>query len=96
MEKGRGDSHNIYQREEPDPPGLNLTTHVEPVQVNDETPLELELEAAVCCLSLLKAGRYTHLCAEHFKKWLREAYPRENSKTPPWTERWMCLVDIVQ
>ena len=44
----------------------------------------------------LKAGVYTYLCTEHFKQWLQEACLRENSKTPPQTERWMCLLDIVQ
>ena len=54
------------------------------------------MEAAVCCLHPPKEGGHTHLCAEHFKQWLWEAYPRENLKTPPQTECWICLVEIIQ
>ena len=52
----RGDFHTLYQREEPHNPGIPLATHVDPVQVNDATPSEAEVEAAVCCLRPLKAG----------------------------------------
>ena len=54
------------------------------------------MEAAVCRLPPLKSGGHTHLRAKHFKQWLREACPGENSKTPPWTEHCMCLVDTTQ
>ena len=47
-------------------------------------------------LRSLNAGRYTHLRVEYFKQWVREFYPGEDMKTFPRTERWMCLVDIVQ
>ena len=52
------------------------------------------MDKAVRCLHPLKAGGHTHLRVEHFKQWLRVAYPGENSKKR--TERWMCLVDIIQ
>ena len=52
--------------------------------------------AAVCSLIPLKSGVHTHLRSEHFKQWLREAYPGENSKTPLRTERCICLVDTDQ
>ena len=54
------------------------------------------MEASFHRLFPLKACRHTHLRAEHFKQWLREAYPGENSNTPPRIERRMILVDIVQ
>ena len=42
-----------------------------------------------------RSGRHTHLHAEHFKQWRREAYPGENLKTPPQMELWLFLVDLV-
>ena len=63
MEKVRGDFQTLYQREEPHPPGLPLATHVEPVQVNDVTPLEAEVETEFRRLHPLKSGRHAHLCA---------------------------------
>ena len=42
-----------------------------------------DLEAEVQRLIPHRVSRHTHLCAEHFKQWQREAYPREQSKTPP-------------
>ena len=43
MEKVRGEFQTLYQREEPHPPGIPLSTHVEPDKVNDEIPSEAEL-----------------------------------------------------
>ena len=33
---------------------------------------------------------------EHFKQWIWEAYSGGTRRPPPWIERWMCLVEIVQ
>ena len=96
IEKVRGDFQTLYQQEDPQPPGLPLATHVEQVKVNNATPLEAEVETAVRCLRPIKSGGHTQLHAEQFQQWLWETTPRENSKTPLRTERWMCLVDIVQ
>ena len=82
MEKVRGDLQTLYQMEEPHPPGIPLAKNVDPVQVNDTNPLEAEVEEAVICLRLRKAGGNNHLRAEYFKQWLQEAYPGENSNTP--------------
>ena len=54
------------------------------------------MEASVHLLRSLRADLHTNLHAKHFKQWLQEAYPNENSNTSLRTERWMCLVDIVQ
>ena len=51
--------------------------------VNDDIPLDLGVEEAFRQLRLNKASRNTHLCAEHFKKFLQEAYPAEGTSTPP-------------
>ena len=75
---------------------MPLETHVDLVQVNDNTSSEAEVEAAVFRLHPYKAGGHTHLHAEHLKQWMWEAYPREDSKTPTRTKWWMCLVDILQ
>ena len=69
---------------------------MEPVQGNYANLSEVELEVEVRRLFPFKEGGHTHLHAENFKQWLREALPRENSETPPRTELWMFLVDIVQ
>ena len=45
IEKVRGDFQNLYKREDLHPPGLPLATHVDPSQVNDDTPLEAEVES---------------------------------------------------
>ena len=96
MENVRGNFQNLYHREDPNPPGLPLTTHVNPDKVNDKIPSEAELEAVVLCLRPHRSGGHTHLRAEHFKQWQRGVYLRDYSKTSPRRERWMCLVDIVQ
>ena len=62
MEKVKGDFHTLYQLEYIHTPGLPLATHMEPVQVNDATPSEVEVEAAVRHLRPLKADGHTHLC----------------------------------
>ena len=54
------------------------------------------MEAAVRRLRPHRAGGHTHLRAEHFKQWRREAYPGEQLKNPLQRERWLCLVDLVQ
>ena len=56
---------------------------MDPVQVNNVTPLEAEAEAVVQRLRPLKAGGHTHLRADHLKQWLQETYLRVNSKNPP-------------
>ena len=44
--------------------------------------MEAEVDMAVHCLLLNKAGRHAHLRAEQFMKWLRKAYPVEGTYTP--------------
>ena len=78
MEKVRGESQTLYQRDEPQTPGLPLATHMYPSQVNNYTPSEAEVEAAVRRLRPLKADGHTHLRVENFKQWLWEASPGEN------------------
>ena len=41
MEKVRGDFQTLYQREETQPPGLHLATHVDPAKVKDNIPSEV-------------------------------------------------------
>ena len=67
--KGQGGLQTLYQREEPHPPGLPLATHVNPSKVNDEIPLEAEVEAVVRRLRPHRAGSHTRLRAEHFNQW---------------------------
>ena len=69
---------------------------MEPVQWNYVNLSEVEVEVEVRRLFPFKKGGRTHLHAENFKQWLWEAFPRENSETPPRTELWMFLVDIFQ
>ena len=77
MEKVGGDFQTLYQWEDPHTPGLPLSTHVDPVQENDTTPSDSEVETMVRCLCPLKAVRHTHLRTEYFKQWLQQAYSGE-------------------
>ena len=77
------------------PPGLPLATNADPAKVNDEISSEAQVEAAVRRLCPHRAGIQTHLRAEYLKQWKQEAYPGEKSRNPLWSERWLCLVDIV-
>ena len=58
-------------------------------KVNDDIPSEAKVEAAVRRLPLHRVSRHTHLRAEHFKQWQKEAYPGEQSKNP--TEETLCM-----
>ena len=51
---------------------------------------------AVRRLRLKRAGVHMHLRAEHFKTWLRKAYPANEATAPPNPAKWMKLVDLVQ
>ena len=66
MAKVTKDYVTLYQKEDPDPPGRPLATHVEPFQINDEVPSEAEVDAEVRLLHPHKEGGHTHLRAEHF------------------------------
>ena len=83
MAKFKGDYATLYQREKPTLLGRLIPTHVKPFRVDGDVSLEGEVEAAVLRLKFHKAGGNTHLHAEHFKKWLREAYSTEGKSTPP-------------
>ena len=67
MEKVRGDFQTIYEREEPHPPGTPLETHMDPVQVNNATHVDAEVETEVSRLLFFKERGHTYLRAEHFK-----------------------------
>ena len=47
MAKVTKDYTTLYHREDPDPPGQPLATHVDPFQINYKVPLEAEVEAEV-------------------------------------------------
>ena len=47
MSKVMGDYAALYWKEDPTPPGKSVPTHVTPFRVNDNVPLEAEVEAAV-------------------------------------------------
>ena len=78
-----------------DPSGRNVPTHFIPFRINDKLTIEVEVEASVRCLCMNKADIQTHLIADHFKNWLREAYPMEGNSTHPNIERWRTLVDLM-
>ena len=90
------DYTTVYQQGDPDPPSQPLASHVDLSQISNEVPTEVQVGAAVQCLLPHKTGRHTHLHAENFKTWLREAYPGEGTNPLPKTGRWMQLVAIVQ
>ena len=96
MEKVRGDLQTLYKREETHIPGIPLATHIDPAKVNDKIPTKAEVEAVVRRLRPHRAGGPTHLRAEPFKQWRSKVYPGKKLNTPTHTERWLCMVDIVQ
>ena len=73
-----------------------MPTHVTPLRVNYNVPLDVEVEAVFHILMLNKVGRHTCLRAENFKKWLQEAYPAEGTYTPPKPEQWQNMVGLTQ
>ena len=54
------------------------------------------METVVRFLRPHRSDIHTHLCVDHLNYFQQEAYPGEQSKTPPRRELWLCLVDIVQ
>ena len=60
----------LYQWEDPTPPGRPVPTHVKPFMVNGDVPSEADVEAEERKLRLNKSVGHTHLCTEHFKKWM--------------------------
>ena len=83
IENFAGDYAALYRQEYPTLPGRPVQTHVTYFRVNYNVPSEADFEAAVWKLRLNKAGGRTHLRAEHFKKWMQEAYPDEGASSPP-------------
>ena len=73
MENVGGYFQTLYQMEEPHAPGLLLSTHVNPAEVNDKISSEVEAETVVLRLGLHRVGGHTHLCAEKFNQWRQEA-----------------------
>ena len=96
MAKVAWDYVALYWWKEPTPHGRAVPTHVKPFKVNENFLFEGEGEAALQQIRLHKAGGHTLLCAEHFTKWLREAYPAEETSTIPRPDWCQSLVDITQ
>ena len=83
MEKVLGNYGALYSWEDLTLSGRPVPTQVTPFRFNYNVPLKAEVEALFWWLRLNKAGGLTHIHADHFKKWLREAYPVEGTYTPP-------------
>ena len=95
--KVTGDYEELYRNDESALPGITVPTHIKPFWLNYNFPLDGEVEAAVQQLRIHKAGGPSHLRAEHFKKWIWEAYPSEGTSTlPPRPKWWKNLVWITQ
>ena len=77
IEKVTGYYATLYQREDLNPPGRPFTTHFTPFRFNKYIIWGADVEAAVCQPRLNNSDGNTHLRAEHFNKWLQEAYPAE-------------------
>ena len=98
MDNVTKDYSTIYQREKNYPSGQPLTTHVDPFQINDDVPSDMEVKSAVQIHCSHKAVNHTYLCEEHFRTWLCKAYPGEGVNPPPPSKpgRWIQLLDIFQ
>ena len=82
MENFTEDHAELYQTEDPIPPGRQVSTHTIPFKINDDVYTEADVDVAVHRLRLNKSGSHTHLREYYFKTWLREAYLEEGGSTP--------------
>ena len=83
LEKVSKDYAEINQQEDPYPPGAPVLTHVYPFQMYEIFPTKAQVEAEVYRLRMNRSGEHTHLQAEHFNIWLREAYLDKEVPPPP-------------
>ena len=91
----------LYTPEAPSPPGPPLHALINPFPVNDNTPTEAEIKAAVHRIKSNRATGHSSFRAEDFKEWYREAFPQELNPLPnpvpaPATHRWQALVELIQ
>ena len=54
-----------------EPPGAPIPINVEPLNINDTTPMEAEIRAVVKGLKNGRAGGVSGIQAKHIKQWLR-------------------------
>jgi hypothetical protein len=66
-----------------DPPGEPLPINVDPIPVEDGTPTDGELRAAVKELTNGRAGGASGMCAEDVKVWLRGIELEEDPEDGP-------------
>ena len=66
------------------------------VEADVEAEVEAEVEAAVRQLRVNRSRVHMQLQFEHFKTWLREAYPEKKTTARPKPSKWMNLVELVQ
>ena len=112
LEKASGEYAVLYQQEHPPPTGRSVPTHISPFQIDNrflpeeevvteveadvEAEVEAEVEAAVRQLRVNRSRVHMQLQVEHFKTWLREAYPEKKTTARPKPSKWMNLVELVQ
>ena len=91
----------LYTPETPSPPGPPLHAIIDPFPVNDNTPSETKIKAAIQRIKSNRAGGHSAFRAEDFKEWYREAFPHELNSLPnpvptPVVTRWQALVSLIQ
>ena len=96
LEKVSRDYASLYQQEDSSPLGRLIPIHVSPFQIDDGLLTKAKFDTSVHCLGVNRVGGHTQLWGEHFKSWLREAYPVKEATTPPKPVKWWKLVDLVQ
>ena len=72
----------------PTRPSLPGPTKFAPFDIDDETRIEEEIEAAVIFMIMNREVRHTHLREENLQQCIRDEYPSEASTVPPNPTRW--------
>ena len=78
------------------PPGDSIPIHVEPFDLNDEVPEEVEIRAVVAKMRNGRAGGSGGIRAEHIKDWLRGMKEEEIEGREKAGDLWRLFVRLIQ
>jgi Reverse transcriptase (RNA-dependent DNA polymerase) len=93
--KTREEYQNLYARKEP--PGTSIPIHVDPSDIDDTTPPEIEVWKALKAMRLGKSAGMTGIKVEHLRDWRIEWNKAEKGweSKPEKVEAWKKVLQIV-